>query len=128
MSSHFSPTFLWKKLMKLLLIICLEAVCTLIIEPLMSLQHFYIIWLRTAFFVQCVLCIHEQTDRIGMGSPLRPLFADYFLLWHETNWLNNCPSNFKPVFYHHHGDDCFLLFNSSDHVKPFLHYQPFTGW
>ena len=41
---------------------------------------------------------------------------------HETSWLNNCPSQFKPIFYRRYVDDCFLLFRSSAHVLQFINY------
>ena len=57
-----------------------------------------------------------------MGSPLGPLFANIFLSFHEKSWLADCPSNFKPLFYRRYVDDCFLIFQSRDHVLPFLSY------
>ena len=57
-----------------------------------------------------------------MGLPLSPLFANIFLLFHEKFWLADCPSNFKPLFYRRYVDDCFLIFQSRDHVLPFLSY------
>ena len=59
------------------------------------------------FFFNGVL--FEQTDGVAMGSPLGPTFADIFLSWHEHSWLSNCPTHFKPVYYHRYVDDCFLL-------------------
>ena len=57
-----------------------------------------------------------------MGSPLGPLFANIFLSFHEKSWLADCHSNFKPLFYHHYVGDCFLIFQSRDHVLPFFSY------
>jgi hypothetical protein len=57
-----------------------------------------------------------------MGSPLGPLFANIFLSFHEKSWLADCPSNFKPLFCRRYVDDCFLIFQSRDHVLPFLSY------
>ena len=44
---------------------------------------------------------HNSTHYLGyshvlilMGSPLGPLFANIFLLYHEKNWLDNCPPLF----------------------------------
>ena len=43
--------------------------------------------------------LYQQVDGVAMGSPLGPLFANIFLSFHETTWLNNCPTNFKPLLY-----------------------------
>ena len=42
--------------------------------------------------------------------------------FYEKSWLADCPSNFKPLFYRRYVDDCFLIFQSRDHVLPFLSY------
>ena len=53
----------------------------------------------------------QQDDGVTMGSPLGPLFANIFLSFrHEKSWLADCPSVFKPIFYHRYVDDCFLIF------------------
>ncbi len=66
--------------------------------------------------------LYQQIDGVAMGSPLGPLFANIFLSFHETSWLNNCPSNFKPLLYRRYVDDTFLLFRSRDHIPLFLAY------
>ena len=66
--------------------------------------------------------IYQQIDGVAMGSPLGPLFANIFMSFHEKSWLYNCPSSLKPLLYRRYVDDCFLLFNSSDHVPLFLSY------
>ena len=58
-----------------------------------------------------------------MGSPLGPTLANLFLAYHEENWLNNCPVQFKPTFFRRYVDDIFLLFDNRDHVKKFLKYM-----
>ena len=57
-----------------------------------------------------------------MSFPLRPLFADIFLSWHERYWLEFCPPDFKPVLYRRYFDDCFLLFRSNNHINAFLNF------
>ena len=42
-----------------------------------------------------------------------------FLCYHEEIWLQNCPSEFKPVIYRRYVDDTFLLFPSKHHIKKF---------
>ena len=66
--------------------------------------------------------LYEQVDGVATGSLLGPLFANIFLSFYETSWLSNCPSQFKPIFYRHYVDDCFLLFRSSTCILPFLNY------
>ena len=57
-----------------------------------------------------------------MGGCVSPTLADIFMGFHEQVWLNNCPSEFKPVFYRRYVDDTFLLFRSPSHVQLFLTY------
>ena len=57
-----------------------------------------------------------------MGLPLGPTFANIFMCFHEQNWLDNCPSSFKPIFYRRYIDDTFLLFTDQTHVTRFLEY------
>ena len=47
------------------------------------------------------------------GSPLGPILAKFFLSHHEENWLNKCPTEFKPSFYRRYADDIFVLFDST---------------
>ena len=57
-----------------------------------------------------------------MGSLLGQLFADISLSFHERNWFNNCPPDFKPTYYRRYVDDCFLLFRSPSHIPLFLDF------
>ena len=34
-----------------------------------------------------------------MGSPLGPILANAFLCFHEQIWFNECPDEFKPVWF-----------------------------
>ena len=42
---------------------------------------------------------YKQHDGVAMGSTLGPTHANVFLCYHEKVWLQNCPSEFKPVIY-----------------------------
>ena len=53
---------------------------------------------------------YKQHDGVAMGSQLGPTLANVFLSYHEKIWLQNCPSEFKPVIYRRYVDDTFLLF------------------
>ena len=59
---------------------------------------------------------------MAMGSPLGPTLANAFMCHMERKWLQECPVDFKPVFYRRYVDDCFLIFNSESHVDHFLNY------
>ena len=66
--------------------------------------------------------LYDQIDGVAMGSLLGPLFANIFLSHHEKIWLENCPTDFKPLFYRRNVDDSFILFKSHEHIEPFLNY------
>ena len=57
-----------------------------------------------------------------MGPPLGPSLANVFLYFHEQIWLNDCPEDFKPVYYRRYVDDIFALFRSPDHLEKFTNY------
>ena len=63
--------------------------------------------------------IYKQTDGVAMGSLLGPSLANAFLCFHEQIWLNDCPEDFKPVYYRRYVDDIFALFRSPDHLEKF---------
>ena len=46
----------------------------------------------------------------------------HFLLGRETLISDNCPSDFKPIFYRRYVDDTFILFRDPSHVAKFLDY------
>ena len=66
--------------------------------------------------------MYQQIDGVAMGNPLGPTLANLFLCHHETNWLSNCPLEFKPVLYRRYIDDTFLLFRDISHIDKFLNY------
>ena len=57
-----------------------------------------------------------------MGSPLGPTLANAFMCHMESKWLEECPLDFKPVFYRRYVGDTFLIFNSENHVQLFLEF------
>ena len=65
----------------------------------------------------------QQIDGVAMGSPLGPTLANIFMCFHEKEWLENCPKDFKPVFYKRYVDDIFLLFRAPEHLKLFKDYM-----
>ena len=65
---------------------------------------------------------YTQVDGVAMGSPLGPTLANSFLCYHEKKWLEQCPNEFRPVFYQRYVDDIFVLFKSRDHIDKFHSY------
>ena len=65
---------------------------------------------------------YKQHDGVAMGSPLGSTLANVFLCYHERIWLQNCPSEFKPVIYRRYVDGTFLLFRSKHHIEKFRNY------
>ena len=66
--------------------------------------------------------IYQQIDGVAMGSPLGPSLANAFLAHYEQIWLNDCPDEFKPVYYKRYVDDIFVLFQSPHHLEKFNEY------
>ena len=64
----------------------------------------------------------KQHNSVAMGSPLGPKLANAFLPYHEKNWPQNSPSQFKPVIYSRYIDGTFLLFRSKYHITKFRNY------
>ena len=66
--------------------------------------------------------VFRQIDGMAMGSPLGPTFANIFMCHLEDLYINQCPSDFKPVFYRRYVDDTFLLFKEKHHANLFLDF------
>ena len=65
---------------------------------------------------------YQQRDGAQMGSPLGPTLANAFLCYHESNWLQNCPPDFKPIYYKRYVDDTCIFFRDPSHAPKFLEY------
>ena len=57
-----------------------------------------------------------------MGSPLGITMANVFLSFCEMKWLEQCPNEFKPVFYRRYVDNIVVLFESAEHLSKFHAY------
>ena len=57
-----------------------------------------------------------------MGSPLGPILANIFPSYHQENWLNKCPIEFKPSFYRRYVNDIFVPFESPESAHSFHEY------
>ena len=65
---------------------------------------------------------YKKHHGVAMGFPLGHALANVFLCYHEKSWLQNCPSEFKPVTYRKYVDDIFLLFCSKYLIEKFQNY------
>ena len=66
--------------------------------------------------------MYEQVDGLAMGNPIAPSLANIFLGELETNFLAECPDDFKPLFYRRYLDDTFVIFREKNNVQQFLNY------
>ena len=66
--------------------------------------------------------LYKQIDGVAMGCPLGPSLAFAFMAHHEQNWLDSCPSEYRPSNFQRYVDDIFVLFKSSEHLKRFQSY------
>ena len=65
---------------------------------------------------------YVQQEGVGMGIPLGPTFANIFMCFHETKWLNDCPPDFRPILYKRYVDDSFVLFRCRSHADKFFDF------
>ena len=63
-----------------------------------------------------------QKDGAHMSGCISPPLANIFLSLHGKNWIQNCPLEFRPVYYRRYVDDTFILFKSQSHITKFLNY------
>ena len=42
--------------------------------------------------------------------------------FYKVKWLEQCPKEFKPIFYRRYVDDIFVLFESAEHLSKFRDY------
>ena len=61
--------------------------------------------------------LYKQIDRVAMGSPLGPTLANDFLCDYKKEWLDNCPSHFKPIVHRIIFLFFFQLKNISSHLQ-----------
>ena len=52
-----------------------------------------------------------------------PTLANIFLGHNETKWLDDCPPEFKPLYYRRYVDDIFLLFENIQCLEGFHQYM-----
>ena len=64
--------------------------------------------------------LYDQIDDVAMGSPLGPSLANIFMCALEHKFLDNCPSDCKPILYRRFVDDTFCIFRNKQQVDKFL--------
>ena len=65
---------------------------------------------------------YKQTEGLAMGQPLSAPLANIFLCLNERKWLEDCPDDFKPIFYKRYVDDTYIIFKQKEHVQHFYDY------
>ena len=66
--------------------------------------------------------LFKQVDGCAMGSPLGPVLANIFMNSLETEFLESCPTVFKPMIYKRYVDDTFAAFSNSSQANAFLDF------
>ena len=66
--------------------------------------------------------LYFQIDGVAMGSPLGPTLANIFMNFYEKKWLDECPTDIKPLFYRRYVDDIFVLFESIEKLQKFKEF------
>ena len=66
--------------------------------------------------------LYKQKNGVAMRLSLGPTMANVFLSFFEIKWLEQCPKEFKLVFYRRYVDDIFVLFKSAEHLSKFCDY------
>ena len=66
--------------------------------------------------------LYRITDGLAIGNPIAGTLANIFLCHHENIWLEQCPPEFKPMFYKRYIDDTCLVFENSTQSEKFLSY------
>ena len=66
--------------------------------------------------------LYEQIDGAPMESCVSSTLDEIFLSFHEQKWIDQCPTEFKPVFYRTYVIDKFIFFKSIENAPLFLDF------
>ena len=67
--------------------------------------------------------MYRQIDGVAIGSPLGPTLANASLCFYEKKKrLEQCPDEFKLVYYRRYVDNILVLYRSRDHLIEFRDY------
>ena len=66
--------------------------------------------------------LYEQIDGLPMGGPASCVYANAFMCFHEERWLDECPVEFRPLFYKRYLDDCVVIFRKEEDADLFETY------
>ena len=79
--------------------------------------------MRFATTIFCLMASFiKKLMGVAIGSRSGPSLANTFLAQYEQICLNNCPDEFKPVYYKRYVDVIFVLFPSLHHLGRFNEY------
>ena len=70
--------------------------------------------------------LYNKVDGVAMNLPLCHTLTNAFLVHFEKNWLQNCPSGFKPHYYRWYVGNMLVLLISSKHLEAFQNFL--NGW
>ena len=90
-------------------------ICTNIIEGISKFKNLMSLATQESYFIFNDL-LHKQEDGVVVGSSLGLTMANVFLSFYEVKWLEQCPKEFRPVFYRRYVDKIFALFESTEYL------------
>ena len=64
---------------------------------------------------------YNQIDGVAMGSPLAPVLANIFMVFHDSNWLDEYNPN-KPKFYLRYINDILAAFDNEQDSLNFSNF------
>ena len=79
----------------------------------LAVSHTYFLFKNVLF---------KQKDGLSMGNPLAPTLANLFLCNLETNYLDSCPIEYRPIYYRRYLDDIFAVFNKPENSELFFNH------
>ena len=66
--------------------------------------------------------LYKQIDGLSMGNPAAPHLANIFLCHLEEQFMQQCPSDIKPLFYRRYLDDTIAVFNNEQCADKFFNF------
>jgi len=90
-----------------------------------SEQEFFLPCLNWLFLTTNSLSANQSIHKLTVyviSLPLGPTLDNAFLCYYEKVWIDECPSQSKPVYYRRYVNDTFVLFRSAEHVALFNSY------
>ena len=73
-------------------------------------------------YFMCTDVLYKQKDSMVMVSSFGDTMTNVYLLFYDVKRLEQCPKEFKPVFYKKCVDDSFVLLKLTEHLSAFRDY------